>query len=116
MWYLIVSIPDLCTLTYFSLKEKRVDCVAFIGRENLSSVFTNNKGADQPAHPRRLISTFFIHLLESMISRLAGETNIFCTSTISEYRANNWYQLNAFKPPIGFVRVLSVLRRLFCCY
>ena len=30
----------------------------------------NNKGADQPAHPRSPISTFVIRLLESIISRL----------------------------------------------
>ena len=42
--------------------------------------FANNKGADQPAsaHPRSLISTFVIHLLESIISRLAAsEISIF---------------------------------------
>ena len=33
--------------------------------------FSNNKGADQPAHPRSLISTFVIHFLESIISKLA---------------------------------------------
>ena len=33
--------------------------------------FANNKGADQPAHPRSLISAFLIRLLESIISRLA---------------------------------------------
>ena len=32
--------------------------------------FANNKSADQPAHPRSLISVFFICLLESIISRL----------------------------------------------
>ena len=32
--------------------------------------FANNKGADQPVHPRSLISTFVIRLLESIISRL----------------------------------------------
>ena len=31
----------------------------------------NNKGTDQPAHPRSLISAFVIRLLESIISRLA---------------------------------------------
>ena len=36
-------------------------------QENLSFGFANNKGADQPAHPRSLISTFVIHLLESTI-------------------------------------------------
>ena len=29
--------------------------------------FANNTGADQPAHPHRLISTFVIHFLESTI-------------------------------------------------
>ena len=32
---------------------------------NMSSGFTNNKGADQPAHPHSVFSTFVIHLLES---------------------------------------------------
>ena len=31
----------------------------------------NNKGTDQPAHPGRLISTFVIHFLESIISKPA---------------------------------------------
>ena len=33
--------------------------------------FTNNKGADQSAHPRSLISAFVYRLLECNISRLA---------------------------------------------
>ena len=41
-------------------------------RENLSLGFANNKGTDQPAHPRSLISTFVIRLLESIVSRLAA--------------------------------------------
>ena len=40
-------------------------------QENLSSPFANNKGADQPAHLHRLISTFVFRLLQSIISRLA---------------------------------------------
>ena len=40
--------------------------------------FANNKGADQSAHPRRLISAFVIHLLECIISKLASsEISIF---------------------------------------
>ena len=40
--------------------------------------FANNKGADQPAHPRSLISAFSIRLLESIIWRLAtSETSTF---------------------------------------
>ena len=30
--------------------------------------YANNKGADQPAHPRNLISAFVIHCLDSIIS------------------------------------------------
>ena len=33
--------------------------------------FANNTGADQPVHPRSLISAFFIRFLESIISKLA---------------------------------------------
>ena len=38
----------------------------------------NNTGADQPAHPRSLISAFMICFLESIISKLATcEISIF---------------------------------------
>ena len=40
--------------------------------------FADNKGADQPAHPSRLISAFVIRFLESTISKLA-------TSEISNF-------------------------------
>ena len=33
--------------------------------------FKNNKVADQPVHPRRLISAFVIPFLESIISKVA---------------------------------------------
>ena len=33
--------------------------------------FANNTGVDQPVHPCSLISTFVIHFLESIISKLA---------------------------------------------
>ena len=33
--------------------------------------YANNKGADQPAHPRNLISTFVVRSLDSMICILA---------------------------------------------
>ena len=39
----------------------------------------NNKGADQPAHPRSLISAFVIHFSKSIISKLA-------TSEISSFK------------------------------
>ena len=40
--------------------------------------FANNKCADQPEHPRSLISAFAIHLLRSTISELTtSEVSIF---------------------------------------
>ena len=40
--------------------------------------FANNKGADQPAHPRSLVSAFVIRLLGSIISQPAtSEISIF---------------------------------------
>ena len=39
--------------------------------------FANNTGADQPAHPRSLISAFVISFLESTICKLVtGEISI----------------------------------------
>ena len=51
----------------------------------MSSEFANNKGADQPAHPRRLISANVIHLLESFLSKLA-------TSDISIFKLGAWFE------------------------
>ena len=45
----------------------------------------NNKGADQPAHPRRLISTFNIRFLKTIISRLAtSKIAIFLLVSVAE--------------------------------
>ena len=40
-------------------------------RKTVFGGFANNTGADQPAYPLRLISAFVIHVLESIISKLA---------------------------------------------
>ena len=37
--------------------------------------YANNKGADQPAHPRSLISAFVVRCLDSIMSLVSG-TNI----------------------------------------
>ena len=34
--------------------------------------YANSKGADQPMPERRLISSFFVHHLESIISRISS--------------------------------------------
>ena len=54
-------------------------------QENLSSGFAKNKAADQPAHLCKLISTFLIHFLERIISKLAtGEISIFLLVSVAE--------------------------------
>ena len=47
-------------------------------RKPVFTGFVNNTGADQPAHPRSLISAFVIHVLESILCKLATkEISIF---------------------------------------
>ena len=49
--------------------------------------FTNNTGADQPAHPHSLISAFVIRYLESIICKLAtGEIR----ATLSSW--GDWFE------------------------
>ena len=50
------------------------------GPRREKTCLSNNKGADQPAHPHRLIRAFFICLLESIITRFAT-SEIFTLST-----------------------------------
>ena len=45
----------------------------------------NNTGADQPAHPRSLISAFVIRFLKRIICKLAtGEISIFQLVSVAE--------------------------------
>ena len=44
-----------------------LDKIRATSSENLFYAYANNKGADQPAHPRSLISTFVVHCLDSII-------------------------------------------------
>ena len=49
-----------------------------------------NKGTDQPTHSCSLISKFVIHLLESIISRLAtSEISIFYLVSVAEQAGLN---------------------------
>ena len=53
-------------------------------RGMLSLGVANNTGADQPAHPRSLVSAFVIRLLEGTIYILAtGEISIYLASHCS---------------------------------
>ena len=57
-------------LDFFALGEVRA--YNWVGSsENVSYAYANNKGADQPAHPCSLISTFVVRCLDNMISILA---------------------------------------------
>ena len=48
-------------------------------------MFANNKGVDQPAHPRSLISAFLIRFLGSKIIQLAAsELSIFKLVSVAE--------------------------------
>ena len=59
-------------------------------QENMSSVFVSNKGADQTAHPRSLISAFVIRSLERIIYRLAtSEMSIFYLVSLAEQAGLN---------------------------
>ena len=51
--------------------EDKVYFIWVMSWENLFMPYANNKGADQPAHPRSLISAFFDHCLDSIIPLLA---------------------------------------------
>ena len=57
-----------------------------MGRDARKSlVFVNNKGADQPAHLRRLISAFVFRFLKSIICKLnTGEISIFLLVSVAE--------------------------------
>ena len=51
----------------------------------MSLGFANNKDADQPVHPHRLISAFVIRLLESIISKLpTSEISIVQLVSVAE--------------------------------
>ena len=61
----------------FSQNHRHSHTTTVISPYNLGQImrkfvlYANNKGADQPAHPRSLISTFVIRCLDSMICILA---------------------------------------------
>ena len=65
----MISTEILCALSYGPCREKT--CLRGL---------VNNKVADQPAHPCRLISAFVIHFLKSIISKLAT----------SEFQFSSW--------------------------
>ena len=52
--------------------------------------FANNTGADQPVHPRSLISAIVIRFLESIISRLCYERNFNFLASLCSWAG--WFE------------------------
>ena len=56
--------------TVFLFQSPKIQSVALNGQGHAKTCpmpYTNNKGADQPAHPRSLISAFVVRCLDSII-------------------------------------------------
>ena len=68
--------PKICTLKNIAIINLNFEQFGLItyepGHEKMCLIpYVNNKGADQPAHPRSLIRTFVVHCLGSIVSILA---------------------------------------------
>ena len=76
-----------CSIFHHNYKYCLFNCNNIIGPRREKSClrgFANNKYADQPAHPRRLISAFVIRFLESSISKLAtSENSVFLLVSVA---------------------------------
>ena len=74
--------------------------------------YVNNKGADQPAHPRSLISTFIVHHLDSIICILAiYKVSIFQLGSVDDQTGLNltWSKI----PEDTFSRDVARILTLF---
>ena len=63
-WILLDVLPSLLRIMTFCQVLLLLWATSW---ENLFLPYANNKGADQPAHPRSLISTFVVRCLDSII-------------------------------------------------
>ena len=85
---LFIILRDILSFADFYLKKSVRNITRLSGPRREKTClrkFANDNGADQPAHPRRLISAFVIRLSESIISRLAtSEISIFQIVSIAE--------------------------------
>ena len=84
-------------------------------RENLSLGVCHNKGADQPAHPCILTSAFVIHLLETIISRLAtSKISLFQLISVAEQAGLSCALLETPVPEDKLCPVEAHMTSLFC--
>ena len=100
-----------CAAFYLDLTDAKVTSIWASKRENLSSGFANNKGADQPEHVCSLISTFFIRLIKSITSKLVTSTfsNFYLVSVAEETGLNLTLSET---PKTGFVALRPIFNRL----
>ena len=102
--------------TTLNQRRVNVNATSFGSRREKTCLrwFANNKGADQPAHPRSLISAFVIRLSKSIISRLiTSEISIF--QLVSEAEETGLKLALSETPKIGFLatRPISSHRRRY---
>ena len=76
-------------------------------------VYANNKVADQPAHPRSLISTFVVRCLDSMTCKLAiSKVSRFYLTSVAEQAGLNvtWSQTlsDTFSLDGAHIREISI--------
>ena len=64
-----VRVPHCCVYVHVSSNETSRTYEP--GHEKTYLPYANNKGADQPAHPRSLISIFVVRFLDSIIAVVA---------------------------------------------
>ena len=70
--------------------------------------YANNKGADQPAHPRSLISTFVVRCLDSMICVLAiSKVSRFCLASVAKQAGLNVTRLKSPKTRVCMMWLMS---------
>ena len=74
--------------------------------ENLFYAYANNKGADQPAHPRSLISAFVVRFLDSIIP-LVSLSEISRLSLASEAEQAGLSPTWSQTPKTGFFVTIS---------
>ena len=71
--------------------------------------YANNKGADQPAHPRSLISTFDVRCLDSIIPNILAISKISRLYLVSEAKQDGLNLTWSQTPKTGFLVMRLVL-------
>ena len=76
--------------------------------------YVNNKGADQPAHPRSLISAFVVRCLDSIIPRVSiSEISRLCLASVAAQAglspAQAGLSLTWLQPPKTILFIILVI-------